>query len=42
MKLSLKAEGKIYFEGVEDNSASEMTLALDEDTDNVKLTLAYF
>ena len=42
VKLSLKIEGKLYFEGVDDNFASEITLALDEDADNVKLTLAYF
>lgn len=42
VKLSLKIEWKLYFEGVDDNFASEITLALDEDADNVKLTLAYF
>ena len=42
VKLSLKIEGKLYFEGVDDNFASEITLALDEDANNVKLTLAYF
>ena len=41
MLLSLKDEGKLYFEGVEDNFASEIALALDEDTENVKLTLAF-
>ncbi len=38
MLLSLKDERKLYFEGVEDNFASEIALALDEDAENVKLT----
>ena len=41
MLLSLKDEGKLYFVGVEDNFASEIALALDEDAENVKLTLAF-
>ena len=41
MLLSLKDEGKLYFEGVEENFASEIALALDEDAENVKLTLAF-
>lgn len=41
MLLSLKDEGKLYFEGVEDSFASEIALALDEDAENVKLTLAF-
>ncbi len=41
MLLSLKDEGKLYFEGVEDNFASEIAFALDEDAENVKLTLAF-
>ena len=41
MLLSLKDEGKLYFDGVEDNFASEIALALDEDAENVKLTLAF-
>ena len=41
MLLSLKDEGKLYFEGVEDNFASEIALALDEDAETVKLTLAF-
>jgi predicted phage replisome organizer len=41
MLLSLKDEGKLYFEGVEDNFALEIALALDEDAENVKLTLAF-
>ena len=41
MLLSLKDEGKLYFDGVEDNFASEIALALDEDAENVKLTLTF-
>ncbi len=41
MLLSLKDEGKLYFEGVEDSFASEIALALDEDAENVKLTLSF-
>lgn len=41
MLLSLKDEGKLYFEGVEDSFASEIALALDEDAENVKLTLGF-
>ncbi len=41
MLLSLRNEGKLYFEGVEDNFASEIALALDEDVENIKLTQAY-
>lgn len=41
MLLSLKDEGKLYFEGVEDSFAAELALALDEDAENVKLTLAF-
>ncbi len=41
MLLSLKDEGKLYFEGVEDSFASEIALVLDEDAENVKLTLAF-
>ena len=39
--LSLKDEGKLYFEGVEDSFASEIALALDEDAENVKLKLSF-
>ena len=41
MLLSLKDEGKLYFEGVEDDFASEIALALDEGPENVKLTLTF-
>ena len=39
--LSLKNEGKIYFEGIEENIADELALELDEDTENVKMTLLF-
>ena len=39
--LSLTDSGKLYFEGVEENFAQEMALALDEDVENVRVTLAY-
>ena len=39
--LSLKDEGKLYFEGLEENFAKEIALDLDEDADNVNFTLMY-
>lgn len=39
--LSIKNEGKIYFDGIEDDFASEIALTLDEDVENVQITLAY-
>lgn len=39
--LSLKNEGKLYFEGFEDNVASELALDIDEDEDNVKITFMF-
>lgn len=39
--LSLKTNGVIEFEGVEDNIHEELALTLDEDTENVRLLLAY-
>lgn len=39
--LSLKNEGKLFFEGVEDDFASELALDLDEDVENVKVTVAF-
>lgn len=39
--LSLKNEGKIYFDGVEEDFASEIALMLDEDPDNVRMTMAF-
>lgn len=39
--LSLETGGKLYYDGVEDDFAEELALTLDEDTDNVKMTLAF-
>lgn len=39
--LSLKNEGSLIFEGVEDNFAEEIALEIDEDIDNVKVTIAF-
>ena len=39
--LSLRDEGYLYFEGVENSFAEELALALDENEENVKITLSY-
>lgn len=39
--LSLETEGKLYFEGVEEDFASEIALEIDEDDDNVAATLIF-
>lgn len=39
--LSLKTDGKLFFEGVEDNFVEEVALEIDEDVDNVKVTIAF-
>ena len=39
--LSLKNEGKLYFDGIEDNFASEIALELDEMVADIELTIAY-
>lgn len=39
--LALKSDNKIYFEGVEDDFSDELALELDEESDNVKMTLAF-
>jgi predicted phage replisome organizer len=39
--LSLKNDGALIFEGVEDNFAEEIALDIDEDVDNVKVTMAF-
>jgi predicted phage replisome organizer len=39
--LSIKNNGVLIYEGIEDNFAEELALELDEDTDNVKVTLAF-
>lgn len=39
--LSLKDGGRLFYEGVEGTIAEELALVLDEDVDNVKMTLAF-
>lgn len=39
--LSIKNNGMLIYEGIEDNFAEELALELDEDTENVKVTLAF-
>lgn len=39
--LSLADEGKLYFDGIEDDFAEEIALTIDEDVDNVKVTLQF-
>lgn len=39
--LSLKTDGKLIFEGVEDNFTEEIALEIDEDPDNVAVTVRY-
>ena len=39
--LSLKNEGKLYYEGVEETFYEELALELNEDPENVKITISY-
>lgn len=39
--LSVKTEGKIEFEGTEENMLDQLELELDEDRDNISLTIGY-
>lgn len=39
--LALKLEGKLLYEGVEDSFAEELALEIDEEVDNVQVTLNY-
>jgi predicted phage replisome organizer len=39
--LSLKHGGSVYFEGIEDDFASEIALEIDEEEDNVRITLEF-
>jgi predicted phage replisome organizer/uncharacterized phage protein (TIGR02220 family) len=39
--IAMKNEGKIFFEGIEDNIFNELSLELDEDSENVRLTMLY-
>lgn len=38
---SLKDDGKLYYEGIEQNFVSELALDIDEDEDNVKVTVSF-
>ena len=38
---SIMDEGKLFFDGLEDDFASELALDLDEDEENVKITIQY-
>ena len=38
---SLKDGGRLYYEGIEENFASELALDIDEDEDNVKVTVSF-
>lgn len=39
--LAVKQDNKLFFEGVEDSFAGELALELDEDSENVKVTLSF-
>lgn len=39
--LSLKENGKLFYEGVEENFCEELALEIDEDVDNVTLTVGF-
>lgn len=39
--LSLKDEGKIYFDGIGDSFSDELSLELDEEEENIQITLTY-
>ena len=41
MLLSLESAGVLFFEGVEEDFADELALALDEDPENVKVTITF-
>ena len=38
---SLKDDGKLYYEGIEQDFVSELALDIDEDEDNVKVTVSF-
>ena len=39
--LSLENGGKLYFDGLENSFAEELALIMDEDVNNIQLTLAF-
>lgn len=38
---SMKTDGKLYFDGVEDTFCEEIALDIDEDAENVKIAMMY-
>lgn len=38
---SLKDDGRLYYEGIDDDFVSELALDIDEDAENVKITVAF-
>lgn len=41
MLLSLKSDGRLYFDGIEETFYEELALEMDEDSENVRVTLMY-
>ena len=41
MLIAMKSDGKLYHEGIENNFHEELALELDEDEENVNLTITY-
>lgn len=41
MLLSLRDDGRLYFDGLEESFAEEIALTIDEEVENVKVTMAY-
>ena len=39
--LSLRDEGKLYYDGIEETFEEELALTLDEDVENIKVTISY-
>lgn len=39
--MSLKNDGRLYYDGIEDDFVSELALDIDEDESNVKMTVGY-
>lgn len=41
MLMSIQTDGELYFEGIEDDFAAELSLALDEDEDNIRVAIGF-
>lgn len=39
--ISLETGGRLYYDGIEDDFAEELALSLDEDVNNIRMTLAF-